>query len=98
MNKINLSYVSTIVHLSCEEYTNNGATYEMYKEVIESIRQPYKNSGYLQCERSGINSNPCVTYFGIYDEEAIDYIIEEVEDGIRNKLGLKPLPRYYCNQ
>ena len=95
MTSIDYSNISTNITLSCEWYTNNGATYELYEDVIESIKDDFIPYTKLRCSRSGINNNPIVTFMGPASINRISYILYVVENGIRNKLGLPNLEGCY---
>lgn len=89
---IEICNISTSIGLSCEKYTNQGGTYEMYKEVIESITDPFSWCGMLKlrCDRSGINGNPTVTFNGPTPSRSeIQYLVAKIENGICSRLGLK---------
>jgi hypothetical protein len=84
---IKVAGVSTTLLLSCEAYTNKGATYEMFKEVIEGMRDPYFGYKNIDCERSGINGNPKITLTGpCPSQDHIGIILETIENGIQRRL------------
>lgn len=49
-------YTTSIIHLSLEDYYNNGLSQATMKEAIEGMRDPGGSSN-LWCTESGINHN-----------------------------------------
>ena len=86
---IKISMMTVSVHLSCEDYNNAGATYEMFEEIINSINDP-GSFGKIRCSRTGINNNPKFS-MSVESFKHIDMIIDTIEDKIRDKLGLDRL-------
>jgi hypothetical protein len=59
----------------------------MFKEVIESMRDPYARMGNLTCEPSGINGNPKISFYGpCPTADHLDLLLEKIEDGIIRRL------------
>ena len=87
---IDITHIRTRVGLSCECYTNQGGTYEMYKEVIEGITDPFSGRGLkLVCDQTGINGNPAISFCGRCPPDSVLYeLIDEIEDKICTRLGL----------
>jgi hypothetical protein len=83
-NSIESTHIRTCIGLSCAFYTNQGGTYEMYKEVIEGITDPFSGRGLkLSCDQTGINGNPAVTFVGQCPAVYVLYdMIDEIEDKI----------------
>jgi hypothetical protein len=91
---IEVTLIRTTLHLSCEKYTNKGATYEMFKEVIESTPDPYARLGKLTCEPSGINGNPKISFYGpCPTADHLDLLLEKIADGI-----IRRLEKTQCSQ
>ena len=86
---LSISHISTIIFLSCESYTNKGATFEMFKEAIESIPDPGNDRLNLSCVKSGINNNVGFrTTLGYSDENRslIAELIVMIEDNLEEKM------------
>lgn len=50
-------YVTSVVHLSLEDYHNRGLKPEETRQIIESMRSPGSSSLNIRCEPSGVNHN-----------------------------------------
>ncbi len=87
---IGITHIRTRVGLSCECYTNQGGSYEMYKEVIEGITDPFSGMGVkLVCDKTGINGNPAISFCGRCPTDYVLYeLVDEIEDKICTQLGL----------
>lgn len=84
---ITVSLIHTTLSLSCEDYTNKGATYEMFKEVIEGMRDPCSRYQNIECERSGINGNPKITLYGpCPSHDLLAILLGAIESGIQRRL------------
>lgn len=84
MRKLNY-YVTSLIHLSLEDYHNAGLTPEQTKEAIESIRQPGRDIN-LWCVASGINRNWDVHVITRHDMIIWD-IVSEIEDRLEELLS-----------
>ena len=77
---IRLSFIRTEYHLSCESLSNQGATFEMFKNAIESIEDPGLQGRKLSCVRSGLNGNVgFMTYLANMDELIFYDIVDRFE-------------------
>jgi hypothetical protein len=71
-------YVTSIIHLSLEDYYNAGLTPEQAKTVIELMNDPGSCSLKLQCRNQGINHNWNVLT-SLTDPEQISWLVGRIE-------------------
>jgi hypothetical protein len=70
-------YVTSIIHLSLEDYYNAGLTPEHAKTVIELMNDPGSSGLKLQCRNQGINHNWNVIT-GLTDPEHISWLVGRI--------------------
>ena len=63
-------YTTTIIHLSLEDFYNDGMTSEGARKIIESIIDPFSPAGLnLRCHRQYVNGNWNVETFASHPED-----------------------------
>jgi hypothetical protein len=80
-------YTTTLIHLSLEDYHNQGLTSETTKEIIERITDPFSHSIHLRCHPQGINSNWNVETYAQSTWEVCK-VIAIIEDHLDYELDL----------
>jgi hypothetical protein len=79
-------YVTSVIHLSLEEYHNAGLTPEETKACIEKMPDPGSYAGgRLRCEPSGINRNWNVYTMCIDLDEAL-CLTRRIENALEHEL------------
>jgi hypothetical protein len=77
-------HTTSLIHLSLEEYTNQGLSQAKIKEAIESLRDPGGTSN-LWCTESGINHNLNV-HTMLTDEGDIHGLVLDIQEKILDLL------------
>jgi len=78
-------YVTSVIHLSLEDYHNAGLTPEETKACIEKIPDPRSPIHCLRCEASDINSNWNVHTMCIHSDELF-YLTRRIENELEHEL------------
>ena len=81
-------HTTTMIHLSLEDFYNDGMTKEEAKEIIESIQDPSTTTGWgfkLICHPQYINGNWNVETWATHPE-GIQHVVDLIEFDLKMKI------------